>query len=255
MKRTAFLLTVGVILLALGLFATRAAYGQESVAELPRLRAENTALKAEIAAFKVEVAALKRVTDLLHKEVASLKNELTEANSRLRATGEAVPSLVLPPASPTGSPQDKWSGFRGLKWGTNIADAPGMVLIEDHPDAKYYRREGEKLAIGAAQLTEVTYGFYKGRFHYVSIQAEGFSAWVALRDAVFATYGKGYQPNQFIERWCWGVVFPQGVKDVSMGIQYSEITKKTRLHMSYVPIDAEEKADKAERAKGAKKDF
>ena len=32
--------------------------------------------------------------------------------------------------------QDKWAGFRGLKWDTSIADAPGMVLVKDENAAR-----------------------------------------------------------------------------------------------------------------------
>ena len=131
-----------------------------------------------------------------------------------------------------------------------------MVLMEDAGDSKFYRRESDKLAIGAAELKRIVYGFYKGRFYYLIIGAEGISNWVGLRDAVFATYGEGYKSNRFIDDWDWGMMGrPPGVKEVRMGLEYSEISKKSSMHMFYTPIDAERDADKAKVAKEAKKDF
>ncbi|MBW2309386.1 MAG: hypothetical protein JRG73_20905, partial [Deltaproteobacteria bacterium] len=101
-----------------------------------------------------------------------------------------VAAYKKPNPAKKGPPIDeKWQGFRGLKWGTNIADAPGMVLVEDSGDNKFYQREGEKLAIGDAQLTEINYGFYKGRFDGVTVEVKDYLNWTVLRDVVFASYG------------------------------------------------------------------
>lgn len=194
-------------------------------------------------------------------ELAEQVNQLSEENDRLaaasRGTGktEPIPSTATVANVRIGPPLNKWEGFRGLKWGASIADAPGMVLTEDAGDNKYYRWEGDKLAIGEAELKRIGYGFYKGRFGFVVIQAEGFGKWVAIRDAVFTMYGDGYQPNEYIEEWWWGGPFPAGVKDVSMCLEHNEISEKTTLIMSYGPIKAEEAADNAKKAREATRDF
>lgn len=68
MKRTAFLLTVGVGLLALGLCGTWAANGQEPADALRLLQAENTLLKATLAQRDKEIESLKT-------EIATLRVE------------------------------------------------------------------------------------------------------------------------------------------------------------------------------------
>jgi hypothetical protein len=193
-------------------------------------------------------------------EIRDLKEKITDLQTRSPIAGvKASPSTVpafLSPASVHAANQialqqylDKWKSFRGLKWGINIVDVPGMVLVEDHPDSKYYQRKSDKLIIGEAKLVSITYNFYKGRFGYVRIEAKGFSNWISLRDAVFATYGKGRQPNQFMEEWYWDV------EDVWILLRYSEITEKVSLSISYRPIDNEKEADKDKKAKEAKEDF
>jgi hypothetical protein len=257
MKRTTFLLTVGVCLLALVVCGTWTANGQEPVDELRLLRAENTLLKATMAQRDKEIESLK-------KEIESSKALTTTLLEKLRAKSSvATTPPVVDPTTPesTTRPQvkqgadlDKWAGFRGLKWGTDIANALGMVLVEDHPDTKYYQREDDKLVIGGAKLEEITYGFYKGRFYRVMTKTDGISNWIALKAAVFAMYGEGNKTNQFIDRWYWGVPFT-AVKDVRMTLQYSGIADKASMSMSYVPIETEKEADKAKVAKEAKKDF
>ncbi len=128
-------------------------------------------------------------------------------------------------------------------------------MVEDHPDSKYYRREGDKLSVGKAEVKEITYGFYKNRFSYLNLKVHGFGNWSALKEAVFATYGKGNQPNEYIEEWYWGGSFPAGVKAVNMTLEYNEFAKEGVLTMSYKPISDERKAEEAKAAKEAKKDF
>jgi len=230
-----------------------------------RIEAENKALRATMRQLVEENEALKTENQTLAEEVKALDRKLDEANVRLEETEEtasqspapAGPSTSHAPAEPTcpAALPDKWAGFRGLKWGTNIADAPGMVLVEDSGHSKYYRREGDKIAIGGAELKRITYGFYKGRFFFLAIRAHGFSNWTALRDATFATFGKGYQPNEFIKEWAWGAGLPADAKNVSMLLRYNEVAREATLSMSYEPIYDEKRVEEAKEAKEAEKDF
>jgi hypothetical protein len=153
--------------------------------------------------------------------------------------------------------QNKWAGFRGLKWGTNIKDVddPNMILVEDAKEAKYYRRLNDKLSIGDAKLENVAYEFYKDRFSSVIIKAKGYTNFTALKDAVFAYYGEGKQTNEFIKAWMWSSVFGNSNKDVGMRLDYNEFSEETVVLMFYMPIVQEREADDAKKAKEAGKDF
>lgn len=194
---------------------------------------------------------LEHIIEAPMQEVELLKHSLASEKPK-------TPKSTTPPKTKPKALQDKWAGFRGLKWGTNIAKAPGMVLMEDAGDSKFYRREGDKLAIGAAKLERVAYGFYQERFDFVVIEAEGLLNWIPLKDAVFAMYGKGYQPNEFIESWWWGGFLQQvgvGTKDVTMHLKYNDIVEQATLIITYNPIRAERAAHDAKKAKDAAKDF
>ena len=275
MTRTAFLLGVGVCVLVFGPLAVKAAEDELRVLQVENARLRATLatrdkqvedLKMEVAGLKGENAKLVGQANALRDEVKLLRQNIAEVNARLRSVGVVPPQTATPadqsaspaPAAPSAAPPpslDKWAGFRGLKWAANIADAPGMILVEDGVYKKYYRREGDKLAIGGAELKRIVYGFYKARFCWLYIQTQGFLNWSALKDAVFAIYGKGYQPNQYIDRWYWGGSFTAGVKDVTMCLEYNKFSEESKLLMDYEPIRAEEKAEEAKKAKEASKDF
>ena len=62
------------------------------------------------------------------------------------------------------------TGFRGIKWGTNIQNQKNMILISDYNDGrKNYKRKSDKLSIGSASISEIVYVFYKDRFYQVLI--------------------------------------------------------------------------------------
>ena len=146
-------------------------------------------------------------------------------------------------------------GFRGMKWGTNLSEAAGMVVKEESEQSKYCVRSGDKMSIGGAKLTNLAYVFYKDRFCTVLITTKGLSDWLLLRDAVFAQYKEGIKPNRFMDKWFWGPNWGNGVPDVEMSLSYITVTKESTLYISFSPIKKERDADREQRAKDAKKDF
>lgn len=85
--------------------------------------------------------------------------------------------------------------FRGVAWGADLADAPGLEYVYSHKDVKNYRRPEEKLSLGAVELGEILYSFYKDRFFYVTMTvkpdpASGSDNFMMLKDAYVAKYGK-----------------------------------------------------------------
>jgi hypothetical protein len=160
--------------------------------------------------------------------------------------------------------QTIWAEFRNLKWGTNIKNMNdhNMVLIGKDKELTMYRRADDKLSIGNAVLSTLYYLCYQDRFCAVTIQTEESSNFTYLKDAVFARYGKGYQPNEFIDKWTWGGsgdkygLLPfRGVADVVMSLDYNEFSEEANLVMSYAPIWKEYQNSNAKAAKEAGKDF
>ena len=246
MKRKTGLFELGAavaLCLAITMCTVRLAAGQDQAAIE---KAELNMLRSTVKNQAEQIDKLKSENARLAEQVKRLE-ELSAKAGKATSQPAAAPTTV--PAART-KVLDKWSGFRDLKWGTKIADVPGMILVKDSGDSKRYRREGDKLAIGEAELKEIDYVFYKGRFYCLWIESVGYSNWKALKDAVFATYGKGDQPNEFIEKYYW---FNR--EDVGMSLDYNEFAKRTIICMFYNPIRDEEKADQAKKAKEAGKDF
>lgn len=71
---------------------------------------------------------------------------------------------------------DEKNGFRDLTFGAAIEGIEGMKLIEDGGANKYYSRSEDELSLGGAELTGITYGFYKGKLASVILEAKGICA-------------------------------------------------------------------------------
>ena len=102
--------------------------------------------------------------------------------------------------------QNEPDNFRGIKWGTNIKDLPDMVQLDDpgrqNNNIKHTQRNNEILQIGDAELSDITYRFYKDQFCFVSIRFES-KNFRKLKETLFKLYGPGFQNNPFIENYSW----------------------------------------------------
>ena len=214
----------------------------------------NLKTKADFARkIKQQEERIKRLEDIIltqEKKIQTLKKTIEQLRSPQTSSHKTKQHKTKALNS-----KNIWGGVRGLKWGTNIANTSGMVLIEEIGDNKAYRRQDESLEIGSAELTSIVYHFYKNRFFSVMVESKGFLNGRALKSAVFARYGKGYQPNEFIEQWAWGGRFGVGSKNVEMILGFNEFTEKSTLFFIYIPISNEQKKDDVIRAKEASRDF
>src|SRR5262245_11348985 len=98
-------------------------------------------------------------------------------------------------------------GFRGIKWGTEFSTVESqMEYVRTDPSfggIKFYRRLGDELKIGGADLVSIQYAFWQDKFCGVVIVIEGFTNFTAVKDAAFERYGPGRQPNRYIQRYYW----------------------------------------------------
>jgi hypothetical protein len=97
-------------------------------------------------------------------------------------------------------PGSEPNGFRGIKWGTNIAMIKDMQFSNYEGKGKIYFRKSDDLKIGGAQLSKIEYSFYDDRLIAVKITANGNSNCTALIDISIKTFGKGMSKN---ETWLW----------------------------------------------------
>jgi hypothetical protein len=155
-------------------------------------------------------------------------------------------------ACPAMAFQNEPSGFRGIDWGAPVENFQDQLSGKDAPTTPglaFYQRKDDKMSIGAAQLTRITYVFYKGRFEGAQIQtAEGASYPGALRDALVAQFGPGDQPNRYIDRWFWRGTQAMILLDCTARLS-------CRAHISSRAMFEEQQRDKKAAAEKAKKDF
>ena len=167
-----------------------------------------------------------------------------------KTIGLLIILLLLSVSVQAGTDPNRWSGFRGLKWGTNIKDIndPNMILVEAKNEVVCYKRLNDKLSIGNAELTEIDYYFYKDRFYGIGIKAKKESNFADLKAAVFAYYGEGKQPNKSFKLWLWSSALGNSDNDVRMELVVEESSRETFLIMTYLPINQEREDDRARRA-------
>ena len=101
------------------------------------------------------------------------------------------------------SPLDP-EGFRGIKWGTDIATLKDMVFVmATGKNVKRYQRKGDELTIGKAKLDSIQYEFRNGRFCLVEIEFQGVENFNLVKETMFETYGKGRKMADNTESYFW----------------------------------------------------
>jgi len=147
-------------------------------------------------------------------------------------------------------PGSEPDGFRGIQWEQDISTVKGLVYFATDPSyggIKKYKRNGDELKIGAAELENILYGFWQNRFSSVTIYIEGYTNWTNLKEAAFERFGEGFQSNEYIERYAW---FGE---DVWMLLEYNEFSREGSLFMASQKITDQQKEWEKQKAKeGAK---
>jgi hypothetical protein len=145
--------------------------------------------------------------------------------------------------------------FRGIKWGTEFSTVESqMEYVRTDPSyggIKLYRKLGDELKIGGADLVSIQYGFWQDKFCGVMISVEGYTNFTAVRDAAFERYGPGHQPNRYIQKYYWF-----NNSGATILIEYSEASRRGSMFMASKQITAEQRRFDQNRAKsGAESGF
>ena len=146
---------------------------------------------------------------------------------------------------------DEKYGFRNFKFETNVNEFNNLVLTEATNDSiiKFYKMSDDKLLIGTNELESITYIFFKDMLYGVLISVKGTGNCKGVLDTMRELYGKGTQPNQFMEKYSW-----HGNKVLASYDENSISNKATIIFMS-VPLNNQEIIDKKEATKKAKDDM
>ncbi len=87
-------------------------------------------------------------------------------------------------------------GFRGITWGQDISTVNGLVYSFTNPaygGIEWYTRKRDEKKIGLAELSNIFYGFWRGKFYSVRIDPKDFMNWNHLKEITFEKFGGDYQ--------------------------------------------------------------
>ncbi|GAO37359.1 hypothetical protein SCT_2780 [Sulfuricella sp. T08] len=123
-------------------------------------------------------------------------------------------------------PQPGWTveapnGFRDITWGTPLSKLTGMVVADDSGQVKYYRRTGDSLSLGKAELKRISYGFYKDKFYSVLIEFESKANFEKAKTHLLTTYGDTTKIGSAGTSYMWATS-----DGASISLKYSETTQQ-----------------------------
>ena len=128
-------------------------------------------------------------------------------------------------------PQSGWTieapnGFRGITWGTPLSKLTGMIVADDSGQVKYYRRSGDSLSLGEAELKRISYGFYRDKFYSVLIEFEGKENFEKAKTHLLATYGETAKIGSTGTSYRW-----RTANGTSINLKYSEIARQGHVFL------------------------
>jgi hypothetical protein len=145
----------------------------------------------------------------------------------------------------TFQPGTEPDGFRGLKWQTDIATLDPlhtMEVIEIVGPFTYYKKNKEDLHYGTAELEDIIYEFWNGKFSGVILRVRGEKQFQKLKDYCIARFGPG-QRSKTYERLNVQDYYYNGVK-TRMYLRYSDIDRTGELSMySIALLSKQQKVD------------
>ena len=137
-------------------------------------------------------------------------------------------------------PNSEPDGFGGIKWGTEFSEVKSdMVELRStsdpaEPDVKikiYYTRKGDSLKMREAQLDNIEYVFWRGKFAEVRINATGPENFNRLKEFLFEKYGT---TNKFQGAYSWDGTVTQ------IALRYDEPAKTSLLMIASTKIASRE---------------
>lgn len=83
------------------------------------------------------------------------------------------------------------SSFRGMAWGTPLADLPDLKPIQTPGFKDTYFRTNEKLTFGRAKIESVAYYFRKDKLYRVGVAFTGRANHFLIKEQLLSMYGLG----------------------------------------------------------------
>ena len=129
--------------------------------------------------------------------------------------------LSLTSISQSVSKLDEKYGFREMKFETSLTSFKNLVKVQEN----FYASTTENLTLGNYKLSQIAYGFYKGRLFSIIIMTKGLTNSSGVLKILQQAYGTGYKDNEYLESYIW-----RGEK-VKMTYEENSITSDATIIM------------------------
>lgn len=162
----------------------------------------------------------------------------------LSGTAPAAPEKIFT-YNYTFKPGTEPDGFRGLKWGTDIATLDPlhtMEVIAIVGPFVFYKKNKEDLHLVNVNVNDIIYEFWNGKFSGVIIKVKGQRQFQILKDYCFARFGEG-QRSKVLQQMDVQDFYYNGVR-TRMYLKYSDFEHEGELSLySIALLNQQQKAD------------
>ena len=123
------------------------------------------------------------------------------------------------------------TNFKGLRWGTNIAELQDMVFLEAHDQLKAYKRQNDALIIESIEIDSLVYLFYEDDFSGLMAEYGGANTHEKLTNVFYGKYGEPMKSKeqQGVIKWVWP-------SEVMVLIKYDAQTERGSIFYAYIPL-------------------
>jgi hypothetical protein len=137
----------------------------------------------------------------------------------------------------TFAPGTEPDGFRGIKWQTDIVTLDPfrtMEVIAIMGPFTYYTKIKEELRYGTADLVDIIYEFWNGKFSGVVMKVKGEGQFQKLKDYCFARFGEGQRSKIYAQMQVQDYYY-NGVK-TRMYLKYSDMDRMGELSLYSIAL-------------------
>ncbi len=128
--------------------------------------------------------------------------------------------------------------FRGIKWGASAASVPGLTLLAEEGDLKFYEIKNDRMKVEDADVDKIVYGFHKDRFYNVIVYYHSANALEKIKQGFARLYGDPVQPDQSAKKFFWNG------DNVNLLLSYDDATGTGRIAYLFKPFQLESELKK-----------